>query len=76
MIIEVVKQRPLRDLEKFAIYVDKKIDSVELKKKSGRGEFWWYLLIRAFYYLSTVLINKIATFDTDFNKVKGIKVIC
>ena len=39
MIIEVVKQRPLRDLEKFAIYVDKKIDSVELKKKSGRGEF-------------------------------------
>ena len=39
MIIEVVKQKPLRDLEKFAIYVDKEFDSVELKKKSGRGEF-------------------------------------
>ncbi len=39
MIIEVVKQKPLRDLEKFAIYVDEEVDSVELKKKSGRGEF-------------------------------------
>jgi len=39
MIIEVVKQKPLSDLEKFAIYVDEKVDSVELKKKSGRGEF-------------------------------------
>lgn len=39
MIIEVVKQKPLRDLERFAIYLDEKIDSVELKKKSGRGEF-------------------------------------
>ena len=39
MIIEVVKQKPLRDLEKFAMYVDEEVDSVELKKKSGRGEF-------------------------------------
>ena len=39
MIIEVVKQKPLRDLEKFAIYVDEEVYSVELKKKSGRGEF-------------------------------------
>ncbi|WP_407422773.1 hypothetical protein [Methanobrevibacter sp.] len=39
MIIEVVKQKPLRDLEKFAIYVDEEVDSVELKKKSGCGEF-------------------------------------
>lgn len=39
MIIEVVRQKPLRDLEKFAIYVNEEIDSVELKKKSGRGEF-------------------------------------
>jgi bifunctional DNA-binding transcriptional regulator/antitoxin component of YhaV-PrlF toxin-antitoxin module len=39
IIVEIVKQKPLRDLEKFAIYTDKELDSVELKKKSGRGEF-------------------------------------
>lgn len=39
MIDENVKQNPLRDLEKFAIDVDKEFDSVELKKKSGCGEF-------------------------------------
>ena len=39
MIIEIVRQKPLRDLEKFSIYANEEIDSVELKKKSGRGEF-------------------------------------
>ena len=39
MIIEIVRQKPLRDLEKFSIYANKEIDSVELKKKSGHGEF-------------------------------------
>ena len=37
--IENSKQKQLRDLENFAIDIDQKFDSVELKKKSGRGEF-------------------------------------
>ena len=39
IIVEVEKQRPLSDLAKFAISLDEKTDAVELKKKSGRGEF-------------------------------------
>lgn len=39
MVVEIIRQKPLSDLEKFAIYVDEELDSVELKKKSSRGEF-------------------------------------
>lgn len=39
IIVEVEKQRPLSDLAKFAITIDEETDAVELKKKSGRGEF-------------------------------------
>ena len=39
MVVKVNKQKSLRDLEKFSIYVDEKTDSVDLKKRSGRGEF-------------------------------------
>ena len=42
IIVEIIKQKPLRDLEKFAICVDKELGSVELKKKSGCGEFQRY----------------------------------
>lgn len=38
IIVEVEKQRPLADLAKFAISLDEETDSVDLKKKSGRGE--------------------------------------
>ncbi len=38
IIVEVEKQRPLTDLEKFAISLDEETDAVDLKKKSGRGE--------------------------------------
>ena len=38
MIDENLKQKSLRDLEKFAIDSDREFDSVELKKKSGCGE--------------------------------------
>lgn len=39
MVVKVNKQKSLRDLEKFSIYVNEKTNSVDLKKKSGRGEF-------------------------------------
>ena len=39
IIVEVKKQRPLSDLSKFAISLDEETDAVDLKKKSGRGEF-------------------------------------
>ena len=39
IIVEVEKQRPLSDLAKFAIALDEETDSVDLKRKSGRGEF-------------------------------------
>lgn len=39
IIVEVEKQRPLSDLAKFAISLDEETDAVDLKKKSGRGEF-------------------------------------
>lgn len=39
IIVEVKKQRPLSDLVKFAISLDEETDAVDLKKKSGRGEF-------------------------------------
>ena len=37
--IENSKQKELRDFENFAIDIDQKLDSVELKRKSSRGEF-------------------------------------
>lgn len=39
MVVKVNKQKSLKELEKFSIYVDEKTDSVDLKKRSGRGEF-------------------------------------
>ena len=39
MVVKVNKQKSLRDLEKFSIYVNEKTDSVDLKKRSGRGDF-------------------------------------
>ena len=39
IILEVKKQRPLSDLAKFAISLDEETDAVDLKKKSGRGEY-------------------------------------
>ena len=39
IIVEVEKQRPLTDLAKFAISLDEETDAVDLKRKSGRGEF-------------------------------------
>ncbi len=39
IIVEVEKQRPLSDLADFAISLDEKTDVVDLKRKSGRGEF-------------------------------------
>ncbi|WP_458455634.1 hypothetical protein [Methanobrevibacter sp.] len=39
IIVEVKKQRPLSDLAEFAISLDEESDVVELKRKSGRGEF-------------------------------------
>lgn len=39
IIVEVEKQRPLSDLTDFAISLDEKTDVVDLKRKSGRGEF-------------------------------------
>ena len=39
MVVKVNKQKSLRDLEKFSIYVNEKTDSVDLKKRSGRGKF-------------------------------------
>ena len=39
IIVEVEKQRPLSDLAKFAISLDEESDAVDLKRKSGRGEF-------------------------------------
>ena len=37
-ILEEEKQRPLTDLEKFAISLDEETDVVDLKRESGRGE--------------------------------------
>lgn len=34
-----IKQKSLRDLEKFSIQSREKTDSVDLKKRSGRGKF-------------------------------------
>ncbi len=39
IIVEVEKQRPLTDLARFAISLDEETDAVDLKRKSGRGEF-------------------------------------
>ncbi len=39
MAVKVNKQKSLKELEKFSIYVNEKTDSVDLKKRSGRGEF-------------------------------------
>lgn len=39
IIVEVEKQRPLSDLAKFAIAIDEETNAVDLKRKSGRGEF-------------------------------------
>lgn len=39
IIVEVKRQRPMSDLAKFAIALDEETDAVDLKKKSGRGEF-------------------------------------
>ena len=39
IIVEVEKQRPLSDLAKFAIDLDEETNAVDLKRKSGRGEF-------------------------------------
>jgi bifunctional DNA-binding transcriptional regulator/antitoxin component of YhaV-PrlF toxin-antitoxin module len=39
MIVKVNKQKSLRDLEKFSISLNESTDSVDLKKRSGRGEF-------------------------------------
>lgn len=39
IIVEVEKQRPLTDLAKFAISLDEESDVVDLKRKSGKGEF-------------------------------------
>lgn len=39
IIVEVEKQRPLSDLAEFAISLDEETDVVDLKRKSGRGEF-------------------------------------
>lgn len=39
IIVEVEKQRPLSDLAKFAIALDEETDAIDLKRKSGRGEF-------------------------------------
>lgn len=36
---KVYKQKSLRDLEKFSISLDETTDNVDLKKRSGRGEF-------------------------------------
>ena len=39
MVVKVNRQKSLKELEKFSIYVNEKTDSVDLKKRSGRGEF-------------------------------------
>lgn len=39
IIVEVEKQKPLTDLARFAISLDEETDAVDLKRKSGRGEF-------------------------------------
>lgn len=39
IVVKVKKQRPLNDLAQFAISLDEETDVVDLKKKSGRGEF-------------------------------------
>ena len=39
IIVEVEKQRPLSDLANFAISLEAETNAVDLKKKSGRGEF-------------------------------------
>lgn len=39
MIIEIKRQRPISDLSEFEIKTDVPTDAVELKKRSGRGEF-------------------------------------
>lgn len=39
IIVEVEKQRPLSDLAAFVISLDEETNAVDLKRKSGRGEF-------------------------------------
>jgi len=39
MIIEIKRQRPISDLSEFEIRAPEPTDAVELKKRSGRGEF-------------------------------------
>ncbi len=39
MIIEIKRQRPISDLSEFEITAPEPTDSVELKRKSARGEF-------------------------------------
>lgn len=39
MIIEIKRQAPMSDLTEFEFYAPEPVDAVEIKKKSGRGEF-------------------------------------
>lgn len=39
MIIEIKRQRPISDLSEFEIKTGVPTDAVDLKKRSGRGEF-------------------------------------
>lgn len=39
MIIEIKRQAPMSDLSEFEIMAPEPTDAVELKKRSGRGEF-------------------------------------